>query len=1604
MQFRNRLIRPAKVFALSAALVVFPSFAFAQDVPVAGLNPDSFYGKDSPSGVYVRDSAAALEKFALAQKMQGYKEWNKSADLYQEILEKYKDRVVPSQIDRNNYISQYTSVATAVQEQLCKWPPEGLAVYKARYEAAAEQMLKDAKRGDLQPLHEVYSRYFVTDAGKQAGLKLIDAYFEQGDFAAAAWIADKLLKWHPNLIVERPKVLYRAALAHHLCGDGVEAQDLLGQLKSKFADATGTVQGTDVNLAQSLEEALRTTSVIALSATGDDWRMIGGNDSRSKLTSARSQPGAKLFSLILSPPAYRANGQSNPTLENADKPLRDKGASLGVMPSVDRGELFYQDNARLYAVSVESGVPLPGWVATFGGRGTYTAGAAGTPPGEQESVTLTDKEVLAVMDQPDRLSGAGGQSKLVCLDRETGKEKFPPITAAALPDDASNLRALQLSGSPLVVGDNIYITGRGGKQMGFEDCYVLCFDLNSGKYRWSCYVASANSGNITFNPQTGQPVVNDVVSHLAYASGRLYVVTNLGAAAAIDAYSGTVVWLSIYRDPGEVPQNAGAMGMPFGGAGWGGGMAMPGGPAGAVTGAGATSPWTFSPPIVADGKLFCLPSDGKYIMVYDAGTGRVVKQIAKADFVDSKDDTTPSAPNTLIGVVGNRLIATSDDTVYCIDWKAYTPDHPRDSNDYWAELLTSQNAPSPSIRGRGFLTADSVFVPTAWALYQLDLLHGKGVTHRFDWSEGQTDGNVVVAEDHVVVAGDRQLDVYTDLDEAKRKLDAEISAAPADPNPRLRYAEVMFVANQTKLAMDKLDEAVKLLGGADAMRPGADRDHVFNDALTFAEKLGRVDDATTAAFATQLFDRAKSAAQTPAQQVAWRIARAPFDVRQENDFAGALALYQEILADPAMRAVTLPDEQSKDLSQAAMVAEKGIAQLLEKPEGIEAYAPFEKNAERGLAEAKAARSAAKMLAVALEFPNSKVAQDSMLAAADTFESSGDPRQATQVLRQIYLKYPNQQRERVLEAMARNYLLMPGRIDAAASRLAQAARLAPDGKLQKSLKLPDGSVIEGVTYAQARDAVSKYGGQLATSNLPNFDLPTPAEYRAYREKTHKVLDPLLPEAAGSAIANVNALVPAMQDFARPDRVVTWTGGAGVSIYAADQMQPVGVCADVHEAPRNVAWINSNALVWTDRQVTLMRGDSAKALWTLDLKQLPEVEVIAPPTPEESGATGGIGGGGAGAGAEVQIQIQGPMGRRMWRRRIMMQGGMVVNVQPAMLQQPPQPQGGEMVQALRPTADRLIVTTTTGRVLALDPATGKVVWQIRLSDHLLDRVVASDDFTVIRLQDQNSVQLIALDTFGGQLLARKAFPIDASNEYPINIALADDGMLVWTTMDRVCVHDLYEPGLEPRVSSAPSSDAVFMNMVAPDQLLVAGGQIFALSDNGRFVRVFSEETGQIRRYHPADSATEVDAVLKASASVNAQTHLRLSGAYLYCWGPRTVVAYDIDHPEVGWGTDAPRSNLELKDLMIGRDYLVFVDQPSEPLTDGNKSLPYCRLCGFSRSIVKGDGQPPSESGLWIYQREVSDSQGITTWQPISGGFVYLSGDGKLHTLRGAGAKTE
>ena len=777
---------------------------------------------DAAGGVYVRDSDVAVDKFAQADRMERLGEWGKAADIYQELLQKQADRVIALPSDA----TRFESVVEAVQKRLSGWKADALAVYRDRYGPEAQSLLeqseaehRDDATDDLAGLHRVFANYFVTDAAKIAGLRLMDAAFENGDFSAAVWIGTRLLDRHPMLLDDRARVLYRTALAEHFQGNAsattAPVNARLAELRQKFPQALGTVRGVDVVLADSLTSELAQAVVPPVAASGESWPMPFGSPDRSRVPAVSGLDGARLFKVPLDDGLAHPPPGSVAALKQTIDRNRKLGYTLGVVPVVDRGELFFQDNAHIYAINLESGLPLSGWQETYPGegKGQYTIAAWPMPASQSSTLCVADDSLFAVMgfvdSSPVMVPGRMTRSpRLICLDRRTGRERWT-FDPQQLPAEPAALRQLTISGVPLVIGANVYVLGSGGQGIQFEDCYVICLDRATGTYKWSSYIASANDPSAMFNPE-GTGATPDAAAHLAYAAGRLFVTTDVGAVASLDATDGSIAWLDLYpRDattvrPGDVFR-------------WNR-------PPSAEIASRHNKPWTSNPIIVRDGKVYACPSDANALLIYDAGSGAPVQHVGLS-YKTSLDNTGPSeTADTLIGITGDTAVLASDRTVFCIQLANYDPAKGIDNLRWFKTFTKSQDAQGPawpedSIRGRPFLTKESVIVPLAWSLVSLSLRSGAAQTTfppTGTWDLGEDGpGNVLLTSDHLIVAGAQHVNVYTDLAVATGRLDRAIAERPDDAQLRLRYAEMLFATRRfdgPNGAMSKLDEAAKLLG------------------------------------------------------------------------------------------------------------------------------------------------------------------------------------------------------------------------------------------------------------------------------------------------------------------------------------------------------------------------------------------------------------------------------------------------------------------------------------------------------------------------------------------------------------------------------------------------------------------------------------------------------------------------------------------------------------------------------------------------------------------------------------------------------------------------
>ncbi len=1616
----------------------------------------------TPVGVTVPDSPGAVERLAHAAEKEQQKQWKVAADFYREAVAQFPDRVVPNPGGKSGGTFRFTGVAGAVQERLSHWPPEGLAVYRNLYGPAAADRLATAGRGDLATLESVFYDDFVTDAGKAAGIRLVDAYAEAGDFPAAAAVGRRLLDLHPVLAGDRPAVLFRTALADHWAGNDAAAHARLGDLQGSDPKAIGTVGGRDVVLADALAAALAVPAPAPAvdPAAADTYPAFGGPGGRGDVSTTTAKPGASLNTIALVPPdvstlppILRTNWASQ------DKVSLANGGATGIMPVVDAGTLFLQDGRAVYAVDADSGMPVSGWLDTYPGDagGRFRFPSPGRARGELLTVTATPTAVLAVMGQRDRiltngtLNGANGGGivfngagndpstspvRLVCLDRASGREQWRR-SPADLPDTAGAAKTADYDGPVLAVpaatagtataaaaggtDDSVLAVARGGRDGQFDNCYVVCLSARTGQYRWSTYVGS---GTRVFD---GESFTSQDPSQLALADGRVFVMTNLGTVASLDPADGRVLWLDAYAR--ETRAFDPTVGQP--------GMGQNGSPANA-------RPWARNPVVVQGGNVFALPTDSKSLMVLDAATGLERKRIdtaglggADAGAGNVQEGRGPA--DVLLGLhaqpatgrdpAGDLLILTDEKHVYGVDWRAYDPAHQAAALRFteFPGLDAGDGKPAAPVLGRGFLTADSVLVTTGANLHQYGWRRGTvrelatfPAQGTFDGAGGQGPGNVLVTSQNVVVAGPDRVDVYTDLGVVTAKYTREMAAAPADPEPRVRFAAALFSGGRTADALARLDEAARLLGGPKAMRPGPGRQLVFNALLDLARRSARgpVPDPKGVDLATALFDRAADAADGPDQQVQYLLARARFDHDVTGDYPAEVALCQRVLSDAALRQVAVTDEQT-----AAAAATTAIALAIDRSRS--SYAPVEAQAAAALADARTKADPDALLSVAEVYPNSAAAAAARQAAVDQFQASGRPARAIDILRQMYAAPGDPvARAGLLEQVAADFLATgPAGVGPAVDRLAAAGQLAKfNPRLTADFKLPDGTVLskDRATYADAVAGLRPLLDAADAARVPDLHLSTYkqalAQYAALHGGAHPKTKDLSPFLAGvTPIPDVLAVIHPAPDFARNDRVLTWSP-AGLAAYAVGQTTPAFRAAAVTDAPLGAAWVGPAVapvpttapttgpaagpagrwVVWTPSRLAAFTDDGRDA-WpapvaVADLSPAPAVAgggsgtVVddAPATPGDADNQQA-----AINGQVIQVRVNGA------NRAFIVRGNRLVPAPVAPAAGPPVVlAGGERIMSAQPAGpagDVLLVVTSAGRLVAVDatagPAGGRVLWQARPADRPADALAANAHFTVARMDDPGGSTLAVYDTPTGRVVGRRRFGADNTAGQLVNVALGEEGTLAITTANAVEVKDLYEPWKLPPAPLTPKSNsdaAPYTGLTQPDQLLVRGGRVVALYDSGRYVRAYDLAAG----------GRDATAPLGTGPGAGANVWLRLAGPRLFVVQPAVVYQYNLADP-----ADACTSQYDVNDLppkfrgmIFGSDYVVAVH---DPVDRGPAPSPEVTFVALSRAPFGGTTRM---SGTLSFSYRLPVQSGISDWVGVDGGVYVLFGNNKLGLLRG------
>ncbi len=114
----------------------------------------------------------------------------------------------------------YYSISDQVEQLLSKLPPEALAVYRVKADAAARQILNEANDpNDVAALMRVSGNYFVSSLGDDAAFRLGCLYLDRHDFSGALRAFEKVVTQHPDPSVSLDEVYARMAICHAFMGN-----------------------------------------------------------------------------------------------------------------------------------------------------------------------------------------------------------------------------------------------------------------------------------------------------------------------------------------------------------------------------------------------------------------------------------------------------------------------------------------------------------------------------------------------------------------------------------------------------------------------------------------------------------------------------------------------------------------------------------------------------------------------------------------------------------------------------------------------------------------------------------------------------------------------------------------------------------------------------------------------------------------------------------------------------------------------------------------------------------------------------------------------------------------------------------------------------------------------------------------------------------------------------------------------------------------------------------------------------------------------------------------------------------------------------------------
>ncbi|RKY24902.1 MAG: hypothetical protein DRP79_07170, partial [Planctomycetota bacterium] len=567
------LVIIATLLLATGYVVVCEAFTGVEQVPcaAAGEKENKGFNNQADIGNLMTDKIRDLLVTIKGAERKG--DFETALKCYQEVFDTAGDELVgPLAGSKHTYIE----ARRYYLERLDGLGEDKKALYRTLFEDDAEKLLNraiDENDGDL--LRDVVRRYMMTSSGAAALRRLGWQAYETGQYNGVIAYGRSMLRYHPSEV--DPAMLAGLAVACEKTNSMEKLQKIAEVVGEKFPDAVILLRGKEVSLAQFVNDRMVSLRSAPLRRDRTCWTMPGGNDPRDRVVADR--PGLRQRVWTYKFPKSIAGVQCYAAVQDGVVYV-DNGEEVVALSLWNGGRIW-----RYKAAGVSE--PGPG--------GIQIRAAGGSMP-----VVEVDVERPAAVTLGRDIVYSVHYGKLTAIRRDTGKKMWSARVAGEDTAAGALPVAFFFAVSPLSKSGSIYSAGV-RRQVGLQTFVVYCHDAYSGKIKWRKELSSERIqlGVRGVVPGLG---TNDLRFHttpsfLCESDGTLYATTMGGSVAAIDAYSGEIIWLTLY-DRG------------------------PGGNTVAVMKAGAKDGWDYSPSVVAGGRLVAAPMDSAYLHVFDAKTGK----------------------------------------------------------------------------------------------------------------------------------------------------------------------------------------------------------------------------------------------------------------------------------------------------------------------------------------------------------------------------------------------------------------------------------------------------------------------------------------------------------------------------------------------------------------------------------------------------------------------------------------------------------------------------------------------------------------------------------------------------------------------------------------------------------------------------------------------------------------------------------------------------------------------------------------------------------------------------------------------------------------------